>query len=55
MYDMKEIVIDFDEIKKQKEGLNEEQLNEFLLSQTAALGGTVKVLLGPIVTGKQIV
>ena len=46
MYDMKEIVIDFDEIKKQKEGLNEEQLNEFLLSQTAALGGTVKVLLG---------
>lgn len=26
--------------------MNEEQLNEFLFSQTAALGGAVKILLG---------
>jgi len=46
MYDMKEIVIDFDEIRKKKEELNEDQLNEFLFSQTAAMGGAIKVLLG---------
>ena len=46
MYDMKEIVIDFDEIIKKKEELNEDQLNEFLFSQTAAMGGAIKVLLG---------
>jgi len=43
---MKEIVIDFDEIRKKKSELNEEQLNEFLFSQTAAMGGAIKVLLG---------
>jgi len=43
---MKQINFDFNEVKKQKENLNEEQLNEFLFSQTAALGGVVKTLLG---------
>jgi len=46
MYDINEVVIDFNEMKKKKSELTEEQLNEFLLSQTAALGGSIKVLLG---------
>lgn len=46
MYDLKEVVVDFTEIRKKTSDLNEEQLNEFLLSQTAALGGSIKVLLG---------
>lgn len=40
------IEIDFNEIRNKKCSMNEEQLNEFLFSQTAALGGTVKILLG---------
>ena len=46
MNDITEVVIDFNEIRSKKEGLNEEQLNEFFLSQTAALGSSIKVLLG---------
>mgnify|MGYP003627089797 CR=1 FL=1 len=46
MYDIKEVVIDFAAINEQKKELNEEQLNEFLFSTTAALGGSIKVLLG---------
>ena len=46
MYDIKEVVVDFNQIKENKQGLNEEQLKEFLFSQTAAMGGAVKVLLG---------
>jgi len=46
MDDIKEIVIDFTEIRKKREQLDEQQLNEFLFSQTAAIGGTIKVLLG---------
>ena len=42
----KKIEIDFSEIRNKKSSLNEEQLNEFLFSQTAALGGAVKILLG---------
>ena len=43
---MEKVNFDFNEVRKQRENLNEEQLNEFLFSQTAALGGVVKVLLG---------
>ena len=46
MYDIKEVVVDFNEIRKKKTELTEEQLNEFLFSQTAAIGGSIKVLLG---------
>lgn len=46
MYDVKEVVIDFDEIRNGKKDLNEEQLNEFIFSQTAQMGGAIKILLG---------
>ena len=46
MENIKEIVVDFEEIRRKKEELNEEQLNEFLFSQTAAMGGAIKLLLG---------
>jgi hypothetical protein len=46
MYDLTEVTIDFHQIKQKKAELNEEQLNEFIFSQTAAMGGAVKVLLG---------
>tara|TARA_R110002020_G_scaffold217811_1_gene425611 strand:+ start:1714 stop:2073 length:360 start_codon:yes stop_codon:yes gene_type:complete len=46
MYDIEEVVIDFNEMKQKMSELNEEQLNEFLFSQTAALGASVKILLG---------
>jgi len=43
---MEKVTYDFNEVRKQKENLNEEQLNEFLFSQVAALGGVVKTLVG---------
>ena len=43
---MEKVTYDFNEVRKQRENLNEEQLNEFLFSQVAALGGVVKTLLG---------
>ena len=46
MDNINEVVIDFNEIRKKTSELKEEQLNEFLLSQTAAIGGSIKVLLG---------
>ena len=46
MYDIEEINIDFNEMRQKKGELNEEQLNEFLLSTTAALGASAKILLG---------
>jgi hypothetical protein len=46
MYDVNEVTIDFDEIRQKKKELNEEQLNEFLFSQTAAMGASIKILLG---------
>lgn len=46
MYDVKEVVIDFDEIRNGKKDLNEEQLNEFIFSHTAQMGGAIKILLG---------
>ena len=52
MYDVNEIVVDFTGFREGKEGLNEEQLNEFLLSKTAALGASVKILLSMMGFGK---
>jgi len=46
MSDIKEVVVDFTEIRQTKTELNEEQLNEFLFSKTFAIGGAAKVLLG---------
>ena len=43
---MEKVSFNFNEVHTQKENLTEEQLNEFLFSQTAALGGVVKTLLG---------
>lgn len=43
---MKKVSFNFNEVRTTRESLKEEQLNEFLFSQTAALGGVVKTLLG---------
>ena len=43
---MKEVSFNFNEVRMKRENLTEEQLNEFLLSHTAALGGVVKTLIG---------
>jgi hypothetical protein len=51
---MKDITYDFSEVRKRKENLNEEQLNEFLFSMTAALGGVVKSLLGMMGLGDSL-
>lgn len=52
MEQVNEVIIDFKEMKTPPADLNEEQLKEWLLSKTAAMGASIKILLGMMGFGR---